>query len=79
MENYVFERMKKKGARLVTISFDGRLIYHFFLNGRFIRKEVEPPAPTLTGLYPSAEFYERELAEKYGLRFEGHKTRRLFT
>jgi len=35
---------------------------------------------SLTPLYPGAELYERELMEKYGVKFAGHpKPLKLFT
>ncbi len=32
-----------------------------------------PSIPSLTGLYPSADWHERETFDMYGIRFDGHK------
>lgn len=32
----------------------------------------EPTVPSLTGIYPSANFYEREIFDLMGISFEGH-------
>ena len=74
--------LKEKGARLITISCDGeKLYYHFYLNGRI--ETVEKPklrAVSICGLFPNAEFYEREIMEKHGVRFRNHpRPVRLFT
>lgn len=34
--------------------------------------EDDPTVPSLTGLYASAAFMERECHDMYGIRFEGH-------
>ena len=34
--------------------------------------EDEPACPTLTGIWPGAEFQEREVYDLMGIRFEGH-------
>jgi len=73
--------MKGKGARLITISCDGKkLHYHFFLAGevKTLRKPVKG-AQSICSLYPGAELYEREIMEKFGVRFRGHPPKKLFT
>ncbi len=35
-----------------------------------------PRAPTLTGVYPNADWYEREAWDQFGLRFDGRATHR---
>ena len=32
----------------------------------------DPVAPSITGVYPGANFYEREAWDLFGIRFEGH-------
>lgn len=32
----------------------------------------DPVAPSITGAYPGANFYEREAYDLFGIRFEGH-------
>lgn len=34
--------------------------------------EEDPIVPTVTGVYPGAEFPEREIWDMFGIRFEGH-------
>ena len=53
--------------------------YHFysFKHGHALQVTVatppsDPTIPTLTGLYPAADWHEREAAEMMGLVFEGH-------
>jgi NADH-quinone oxidoreductase subunit C len=55
------------------------LVYHFLSvphRGRVRLKlqvgEEAPVVPTLTGLYGSARFMEREVHDMYGIRFEGN-------
>ena len=62
------------------------VVYHFLsprLNAR-IRLKIETdeatPVPSLTGLYPGANWYEREAYDLYGVLFSGHPDlRRLLT
>ncbi|HDR53741.1 MAG TPA: NADH-quinone oxidoreductase subunit C [archaeon] len=76
------KEMKTRGARLITMSCDGASVfYHFFYQGQ--HQTMAFPArnlKSLTPLYPGAELYERELMEKYGVKFAGHpKPLKLFT
>ncbi|HBG07244.1 MAG: NADH dehydrogenase [Geobacteraceae bacterium GWC2_58_44] len=55
------------------------VVYHFYSvshNKRVRLKvpvsEAEPTVPTLTGLYGSANFMEREVHEMYGIKFAGN-------
>lgn len=59
-----------------------RLIYFFDENGKVTNSEttVGKKTASITDKYPSAEFYEREIHEFYGVEFEGcpNITKRLF-
>lgn len=73
---------KEKGARLITISCDGeKIYYHFYLNNRV--ETVEKPkfrAKSICSIFPNAEFYEREIMEKHGVKFRNHpRPVKLFT
>jgi Ni,Fe-hydrogenase III component G len=77
--------LRAKGARLVAISDVGnQVIYHLELKQDMINLKVELGArkelDSVTDMFPNAILYEREIAEKRGLRFKGHPDpRRLFT
>ncbi|MDY0041812.1 MAG: NADH-quinone oxidoreductase subunit C, partial [Desulforhabdus sp.] len=58
---------------------DFTLVYHLlsFDNASRIRLKVpltgaRPHAPSVTGIWPSANWYEREVYDMFGIRFEGH-------
>lgn len=62
------------------------VVYHFLSPTRNLRIRVklatdaETPVPSLTGLYPGANWYEREAYDLYGILFTGHPDlRRLLT
>jgi len=64
-------------SRPVTDRFD--LVYNFLSIGNFNRllikvavSETKAEAPTLTGLYESANFMEREVWDMYGIKFVDH-------
>ena len=44
---------------------------HIILKTRISREE--PNLETITGIFPIAEPYEREIHELFGIKFEGHK------
>jgi NADH-quinone oxidoreductase subunit C len=55
------------------------LVYQFNSVSKHIRITLrvpldgnEPVAPTMTGVYPNANWLERELWDMFGIRFEGH-------
>lgn len=54
------------------------VVYHFYSlkhNHRLRVKvpvDAHEPVPTLSGLWKSADWYEREVYDMYGIRFEGH-------
>lgn len=54
-------------------------VYHFYslsLNHRLRLKvrvsEMDAVLPTLTGLWPAADWFEREAWDMFGIKFEGH-------
>ena len=55
-------------------------VYHFYgsVSKQFLRvvcdapDSVNPAVPSLTGLFPSANWHEREAYDLVGVRFEGH-------
>src|SRR5690606_13839988 len=59
--------------------FDFSVVYHLYSFDRnaFLRLEVGlegdyPSPPTVTHIWPSANWYEREAYDMFGIRFEGH-------
>ena len=62
------------------------VVYHLLSMTRNLRVRVkietdeETPVPTVTGVYPCADWYEREAFDMYGVFFEGHPDlRRILT
>jgi NADH-quinone oxidoreductase subunit C len=43
-----------------------------FLTVRTMTEESDPVVPTVTGVWPGANWYERETFDMFGIRFEGH-------
>ncbi|WP_018477637.1 NADH-quinone oxidoreductase subunit C/D [Pontibacter roseus] len=71
------ERTRKPENGHIPYSFT--LIYHLFSFERntFIRlkaglREDFPKAPSISGLWQNANWYEREVYDMFGIRFEGH-------
>lgn len=71
------ERSRKKDIGHPVSDFT--LVYHLFSFERnsFIRIKVAltgeyPVAPTITTLWANANWYEREVYDMFGIRFEGH-------
>ena len=45
-----------------------------------VKVKLPPTAPeigTIMGVYPAADWYERELSEMFGIKIKGRKTKRL--
>jgi len=68
-----------ESARRIKADRDFTLIYHLlcFDTAKRIRIKVplhgtEPHAESITGLWPSANWYEREAFDLFGIRFDGH-------
>jgi len=70
-----------KGYRLITISaLDSRgcfhLLYHFDINGiktlKILVPEKKPVIPSIVDIFPSAEFYEREIHDFFDIEFKGN-------
>lgn len=56
-----------------------QVLYHFLSVSQNVRlrltvmlKESDPSVPSLTGLYPGANFFERECYDMLGVKFTGH-------
>ena len=70
-----------KDFRLITISaLDSRgcyhLLYHFDVGGiktlKVLISENKPIIPSIMDIFPSAEFYEREIHDFFGIEFKGN-------
>lgn len=71
------ERSRKK--LLDYPASDFTLVYHLlsFKRNYFIRLKValkgeHPSAPSITSLWPNANWYEREVFDMFGIKFDGH-------
>jgi NADH-quinone oxidoreductase subunit C len=51
---------------LLSHSFKERIRLRVLLN------EADPSVESITSLWPAADFYEREVFDLFGIRFEGH-------
>ncbi|MFP5275713.1 MAG: NADH-quinone oxidoreductase subunit C [Acidobacteriota bacterium] len=56
-----------------------QLSYHLLSHGfkeyirlRTLVDEADPSVPSITPIWPAANFYEREIFDLFGIRFEGH-------
>jgi NADH-quinone oxidoreductase subunit C/D len=68
-------RMNREGQP----ASDFTMVYHLLSFGRneYLRvkvplKQDQPPIDTATDLWPAANWYEREVWETFGIRFQGH-------
>lgn len=75
------EIKKLKSNRLISISaLDSRgcyhLLYHFDIDGIKTFKvhvpEKKPMIRSIVDIFPSAEFYEREIHDFFGIEFKGN-------
>jgi Ni,Fe-hydrogenase III component G len=76
-----FAELRQKGARLACISLiEGKMIYHFDVDGKYevIEKQISE-AESIVEVFPSADFFEREIQEKEGVKIKGASSKRLFT
>ena len=70
--------MKKKEQRLITISAidEGNfftLMYHFNDRNLIVRLSKKKPCiDSIISMYPSAELYEREIHDFFGIEFKGN-------
>jgi len=76
---YYLEHITCLDLRLVEEVAAFRVDYQFCpVEGRVNRHVVQAtvaegqPATSITGIYPGAEWYEREAHELYGVQFDGH-------
>jgi len=72
---------KLKDARLITISAIDtgehyQLLYHFDINGiktfKITIPDKKPTIKSIIDIFPSAEFYEREIHDFFGIEFENN-------
>ena len=78
----VVKRLKEERARLITITglddqTDMKVYYHFDLSGSIVNLVIplpkeNPGVHSIVQVYPNADLYERELAEMFNMRIEGH-------
>jgi len=76
------QKMEKlRGHRLITISaLDSsgcyHLLYHFDINGiktfKVLIPEKKPVIQSIIDIFPSAEFYEREIHDFFDIEFKGN-------
>jgi NADH-quinone oxidoreductase subunit C/D len=70
---------RKRTRRDGLPAADFTIIYHLtsIIANKDIRLKVPltgeyPSVPSITGIWPSANWYEREVFDMFGIRFEGH-------
>ena len=71
------ERDRRNRAALPVKDFTLVYLLFSFERNRFIRLKVAlegefPTMPSITGLFKNANWYEREVYDMFGIRFEGH-------
>jgi len=67
------------GAELRSVTFVRGTSTHVFAMLRTTCSEMDPRVPTLSGVWPGANWCERETYDMFGITFEGHPDlRRIF-
>ncbi len=67
------------GAELRSVTFVRGITTHVFAMLRTTCSEMDPRVPTLTGVWPGANWCERETYDMFGIIFDGHPDlRRIF-
>ena len=67
------------GAELRSVTFVHGITTHVFAMLRTTCSEMDPRVPTLTGVWPGANWCERETYDMFGIIFDGHPDlRRIF-
>jgi NADH:ubiquinone oxidoreductase subunit C len=81
LKNFRKEMEKLRDHRLITITaLDSRgcyhLLYHFDKDGiktfKVLIPEKKPVMESIVDIFPSAEFYEREIHDFFGIEFKGN-------
>jgi len=67
------------GAELRSVTFVRGITTHVFVMLRTLCSEMDPRIPTLSGVWPGANWCERETYDMFGITFDGHPDlRRIF-
>jgi len=66
-------------AQVMEEPLDNLQVYYQFWHGEGLTLAIQLPAenpqlPSITDMIPGADFYEREVAEMFGIAFTGRKT-----
>ncbi|RLG89915.1 MAG: hydrogenase large subunit, partial [Thermoprotei archaeon] len=79
---------EKFGAHLSMITCrdagkEFEVIYHFDINGNLLNlktltSKAISKVPSIISIFPVADFYEREIMDLFGVKFEGHPKPRRF-
>jgi len=66
------------GAELRSVTFVRGTTTHVFVMLRTVCSELDPRIPTLSGVWPGANWCERETYDMFGILFPGHPLRKSF-
>ncbi|RLJ08521.1 MAG: hypothetical protein DRP12_00365 [Candidatus Aenigmatarchaeota archaeon] len=81
------EKLREAGAHFSCLSVidlgdSFEIVYHFLLKGKpkdlVVKVGKQEKVRTISQIFPSAELYEREAWELFGIKFEGIRLKRLF-